>query len=78
MSQYEEQSVEVAIIPITAQQHSYDQADIDQAIKFTTWSWFDVMTAFREIGYDPTEAEEQRIKRALFTKKINHLTKDKR
>jgi len=51
--------------------------EIEQALKYTEWSWYDVMTAFREVGYDPTPTEEQRIKRALFTKKYNHLMKDK-
>jgi len=49
---------------------------IGQAEKFTIWSWYDIMTAFREIGYQPTEAEELRIKRALFTKKLKHIIKD--
>lgn len=49
--------------------------EIEQALKYTEWSWYDVMTAFREIGYEPTQAEELRIKRALFTKKYNHLMK---
>lgn len=73
--------IEVAIQPITEKISTinmpYPHEAIDKATTFTLWSWYDVMTAFREIGYDPTEAEEQRIKRALFTKKLAHITKDK-
>jgi len=61
---------------ITAMRDTYTKEDIDKALNFTLWSWYDVMTAFREIGYEPTQAEEERIKKALFTKKINHITKD--
>ena len=49
--------------------------EIEQALQYTEWSWYDVMTAFREVGYDPTPNEELRIKRALFTKKYNHIMK---
>ncbi len=53
-----------------------DRELLERAEKFTLWSWYDIMTAFREIGYQPTEAEELRIKRALFTKKLKHIIKD--
>jgi len=46
------------------------------AEKYTIWSWYDVMTAFYEIGYQPTELEEERIKKSLFLKKLKHLIKD--
>lgn len=69
--------IETAILPITGGVDSYPQDKIDLATTYTLWSWYDVMIAFREIGYQPTEVEEQRIKRALFTKKIKHLLKER-
>ena len=49
---------------------------IDQAEKYTIWSWYDVTLALHEIGYQVTDLETERIKRALFTKKLKHIIKD--
>ncbi|RLG28242.1 hypothetical protein DRO03_10295 [Methanosarcinales archaeon] len=67
--------VETAVTNIVNPHHSEEA--IEKAMTFTLWSWYDVMTAFREVGYDPTEEEEQRIKRALFTKKLKHILKER-
>ena len=37
------------------------------------WAWTDVMIAFREIGYDPTQNEKERILHQLSVKKATSL-----
>ena len=54
-------------------QHTVTQKQIDLAEKYTLWSWYDVMTAFSEIGHDPSPIEKERILQALFVKKIKHI-----
>jgi len=49
---------------------------LDQAEKYTIWSWYDVTLALHEIGHQVTDLETERIKKALFIKKLKHLAKD--
>ncbi len=60
-------------VNIPAQHDTVTQKQIDLAEKYTLWSWYDVMTAFSEIGHDPSPIEKERILQALFVKKIKHI-----
>lgn len=44
-----------------------------KALQYTEWTWYDIAVALREIGYDPTPNEKERICRAIFNKKLNYL-----
>lgn len=46
------------------------QSVVNDCMKKAEWSWNDVMVGFREIGYDPSENEKQRILKNLFEKKL--------
>lgn len=54
------------------------QSTIDTARQQTQWSWYDVMIGLRELGIEPSETEELRIKKALFTKKLKYLLQKER
>ena len=44
-----------------------------QAINRAEWSWKDIMVAFNEIGYDPSQNEKDRIMNQLITKKATAM-----
>jgi len=46
------------------------------AEKYTIWSWYDITLAFHEVGHQVTDLEAERVKKALFIKKLKHLLKD--
>lgn len=47
------------------------------AKQHSEWAWSDVMVGFREVGYDPTINESDRIKNQLYIKKLKSLIKNK-
>lgn len=51
------------------------QEMVDTAVKYAEFAWYDVMIGFKEIGYDPSSQEKQRIMESLFKSKIKNLMK---
>lgn len=49
------------------------QATVNEALRFTEFAWYDCMIGFKELGISPDGNEEERIKRALFKKKLKFL-----
>ena len=47
------------------------------ALKYTEYTWNDIMLAMNEIGYRPNEDEKARICHRIFNKKLEYLARRK-
>jgi len=50
----------------------------EQATQQANWSWADIMVAFKEVGYDPSVNEKERIINSLIIKKAKSILIRKR
>lgn len=50
----------------------FDQVKRD-ATQRALWAWNDIMVAFKEIGYDPTQNEKERIINSIAIKKATSM-----
>lgn len=51
----------------------YSEETLATAKRYTELAWYDIAAAFKEVAYDVSENEKERILHIIFKKKVSYL-----